>query len=56
MGLSIINSLYKQEKVDRTQVESVAKNVISEVLFDIAQQANFEAIHKSRNIARMLSI
>lgn len=45
----LLTTLYKQEKVDRTQVDAVAKNVISEVLFDIAQQANFEDVCCSRN-------
>jgi chemotaxis family two-component system response regulator PixG len=45
----LLTSLYKQKKVDRTQVDAVAKNVISEVLFDIAQQANFEDVCCSRN-------
>ncbi|AFY53547.1 response regulator containing a CheY-like receiver domain and a GGDEF domain [Rivularia sp. PCC 7116] len=36
--------LYKRKKADRKQVEAVAKNIISEVLFDIAQQANFEDV------------
>ena len=45
----LLTTLYKQKKVDRTQVDAVAKNVISEVLFDIAQQVNFEDVCCSHN-------
>jgi len=53
---NLLTTLYKQKKVDRTQVDSVAKNVISEVLFDIAQQANFEDVSCSRNPKVILDI
>ncbi|MEL6458266.1 MAG: response regulator [Cyanobacteria bacterium J06621_15] len=53
---NLLTALYKQKKVDRTQVDSVAKNVISEVLFDIAQQANFEDVSYSRNPKVILDI
>ncbi len=52
----LLTTLYKQQKVDRTQVEYVAKNVISEVLFDIAQQANFEDVCCVRNPKAVLDI
>jgi len=52
----LLTTLYKQKTVDRTQVDAVAKNVISEVLFDIAQQANFEDVHLSRNPKVILDI
>ena len=45
----LLTTLYKEEKVDRTQVDAVAKNFISEVLFDIAQQVNFEDVCCSHN-------
>lgn len=45
----LLTTLYKAEQVDRNQVEAVAKNIISEVLFDIAQQANFESLCCTRN-------
>lgn len=52
----LLTTLYKQKKVDRNQVEAVAKNVISEVLFDIAQQVNFEDVSCSRNPKVILDI
>ena len=52
----LLTTLYKQKKVDRNQVDAVAKNVISEVLFDIAQQANFEDVSCSRNPKVILDI
>ena len=52
----LLTTLYKQKKVDRTQVDAVAKNVISEVLFDIAQKANFEDVCCSRNPKVILDI
>lgn len=52
----LLTTLYKQKKVDRNQVDAVAKNVISEVLFDIAQQANFEDVCCSRNPKVILDI
>ncbi len=52
----LLTTLYKQKKVERTQVDAVAKNVISEVLFDIAQQANFEDVCCSRNPKVILDI
>ncbi|MCJ8279779.1 MAG: response regulator [Rivularia sp. ALOHA_DT_140] len=53
---NLLTTLYKQKQVDRTQVDAVAKNVISEVLFDIAQQANFEDVSFSRNPKILLDI
>lgn len=52
----LLTTLYKQNKVERTQVDAVAKNVISEVLFDIAQQANFEDVCCSHNPKAILDI
>ena len=52
----LLTTLYKQKKVDRNQVEAVAKNVITEVLFDIAQQANFEDLSCNRNPKVILDV
>ncbi len=52
----LLTTLYKRKTVDRTQVDAVAKNIISEVLFDIAQQANFEDVSCSRNPKVILDI
>ncbi|MGD1912385.1 MAG: PleD family two-component system response regulator [Rivularia sp. (in: cyanobacteria)] len=52
----LLTSLYKDKKVDRNQVEAVAKNIISEVLFDIAQQANFEDLSCTRNPKAILDV
>ncbi|MEM9926033.1 MAG: response regulator [Cyanobacteria bacterium P01_D01_bin.50] len=52
----LLTSLYQDKKVDRTQVEAVAKNLISEVLFDIAQQANFEDLFCNRNPKAILDV
>ena len=53
---NLLTTLYKQKKVDRTQVDAVAKNVIAEVLFDIVQQANFEDVCCSLNPKVILEI
>ncbi len=52
----LLTSLYKKEKIDRTQAEAVAKNTISEVLFDIAQQVNFEDVSCIRNPKAVLDV
>ncbi len=52
----LLNILYNEKKVDRTQVEVVAKNVISEVLFDIAQQAHFEDVCFTHNNKVILDV
>ncbi len=52
----LITSLYKQKKTDRNQVESITKDTISEVLFDIAQQANFEDVSCTDNPKVVLEI
>ena len=52
----LLTSFYKQKKVDRNQVDAVAKDVISEVLFDIAQQANFEDLSCNRNPKAILDV
>jgi chemotaxis family two-component system response regulator PixG len=52
----LLTRLYEKEKVDRKQVEAVAKNIISEVLFDIAQQANFENVCCTRNPKIILEV
>ncbi|MBV6624992.1 MAG: response regulator [Rivularia sp. (in: Bacteria)] len=52
----LLTIFYKRKKADRKQVEAVAKNVISEVLFDIAQQANFEDVSCTSNPKVILDI
>ncbi len=52
----LLTRLYKKEKIDRTQAEAVAKNTISEVLFDIAQQVNFEDVSCTRNPKAVLDV
>ena len=52
----LLTNLYQQKKVDRNQVDIVAKNVISEVLFDIAQQANFEDLSCNHNPKAILDV
>ncbi|MBF2060574.1 response regulator [Fischerella thermalis] len=46
---SLLTSLYKQQKIKREQMISVIENTITELLFDINQQANFYSISCDRN-------
>ncbi len=52
----LLTIFYKQKKLDRNQVDAVAKNVISEVLFDIAQQVNFEDLSCNCNPKIILDV
>jgi chemotaxis family two-component system response regulator PixG len=45
----LLDSLYKQQKIKREQMIAVIENTIAELLFDIAQQANFYSISCDRN-------
>ena len=52
----IFRNLYQQKKIDKNQVEAVAKSTISEVLFDIAQQVNFDDFTYNSNSKIILDI
>ncbi|MFM7405555.1 MAG: response regulator [Cuspidothrix sp.] len=45
----ILQTLYKSQKIDINQINSIAENTISELLFDIAQQINYSSLRCQRN-------
>ncbi|MDZ8183601.1 MAG: response regulator [Nostoc sp. ChiSLP02] len=44
----LIEILYKKQKIQREQIQSIAENTISELLFDLALQANFASVTCNR--------
>ncbi|WP_392531564.1 response regulator [Nostoc sp. C117] len=45
----LIEILHKKQKIQREQIQSIAENTITEILFDLALQANFASITCNRN-------
>lgn len=40
----LLESLYKKEKIQREHINIIVANIIAEILFDIAQQVNFDSL------------
>lgn len=45
----ILQSLYKEKKLSKEQLNPIVENTISELLFDIAQQVNYTSLRCQRN-------
>ncbi len=45
----LLEILYKRQKIQREQINTIVENTLSEVLFDIAQQTNFVSVSCTRN-------
>ncbi|MDJ0618043.1 MAG: response regulator [Calothrix sp. MO_192.B10] len=46
---NLLEKLYAQQKISREQINLITEHCISELLFDIRQQANFQSISCRRN-------
>ncbi|WP_341528236.1 response regulator [Nostoc sp. UHCC 0302] len=45
----LLEILYKKQKIQREQIQTIAENTISELLFDISQQGNFTSLSCNRS-------
>ncbi len=45
----LLEQLYKKQKIQREQITAIVENTIAELLFDLAQKANFSSINCHRS-------
>lgn len=45
----LLEILYKKQRIQREQINSIVENTLAELLFDLAQQTNFIAVKCERN-------
>jgi len=50
----LLECLYKKQKIQREQIQAIVEQTISELLFDLAQKANFTSISCTRSQAVIL--